>query len=213
MGASAVAPASTPAAPTNFRRVIGLPLSKVVLLPLVRRQNRIRGVERAPRNSRGARSTSGIRPARLLHADAPDLRSRPRAPDGGGRGPSVQLGLLRHVGIPSCRLSSPPRRAAPGPSAPFQLIWEHMDPGFLAAAPPVPPDPTWLGGYWDDDDFDNVVAFIASALAIVAPPIIDGGPLSVSAARVEPAQAVASSGSLQALACPRAPPVILSSDS
>ena len=76
-----------------------------------------------------------------------------------------------------------------------------------------PPDPTWLGGYWDDDDFDNVVAFIASALAIVAPPIIDGGPLSVSAARVEPAQAVASSGSLQALACPRAPPVILSSDS
>src|SRR5438093_3745212 len=76
-----------------------------------------------------------------------------------------------------------------------------------------PPDPTWLGGYWDDDDFDNVLAFIASALAIVAPPIIDGGPLSVSAARVEPAQAVASSGSLQALACPRAPPVILSSDS
>jgi hypothetical protein len=76
-----------------------------------------------------------------------------------------------------------------------------------------PPDPTWLGGYWGDDDFDSVVAFIASALAIVAPSIIDGGPLAVSAARAEQAQAVASSGSLQALACPRAPPVGLSCDS
>ena len=29
-----------------------------------------------------------------------------------------------------------------------------------------PPDPTWIGGYWDDDDFDNVVAFIASTCAV-----------------------------------------------
>ena len=39
-----------------------------------------------------------------------------------------------------------------------------------------PPDPTWFGGYWDDDDFDNVVAFIASATAVVASPVIDGRP-------------------------------------
>jgi hypothetical protein len=75
-----------------------------------------------------------------------------------------------------------------------------------------PPDPSWLGGYWDDDDFDNVVAFIASASAILSPPVVDAGLCSASAGRVEVAQAVASSGSLQALASPRAPPVNLSLD-
>lgn len=75
-----------------------------------------------------------------------------------------------------------------------------------------PPDPSWLGGYWDDDDFDNVVAFIASASAVISPPVVDAGPSSVSAGRVELAQAVASSGSLQALSSPRAPPLSLSRD-
>lgn len=75
-----------------------------------------------------------------------------------------------------------------------------------------PPDPSWLGGYWDDDDFDSVVAFIASASAVVSPPVVDAGLCSVSAGRVEVAQAVASSGWLQALASPRAPPVSLSLD-
>ena len=32
-----------------------------------------------------------------------------------------------------------------------------------------PPDPTWLGGYWDDDDFDTVVVFLARAFAIHVP--------------------------------------------
>ena len=26
-----------------------------------------------------------------------------------------------------------------------------------------PPDPTWVSGFWDDDDFDNVVGYITSA--------------------------------------------------
>jgi len=77
-----------------------------------------------------------------------------------------------------------------------------------------PPDPTWLGGYWDDDDFDNVIAFIASASAIAASPRADGRPSSVSEQEVELAQPPACcSGPHQALACPRAPPVSLSSDS
>src|SRR5882672_5498249 len=73
-----------------------------------------------------------------------------------------------------------------------------------------PPDPTWLGGYWDDDDFDNVVAFITSATALVASPLVDGRPQSLSEHCVEPAEPPARSGSLQALASPRAPPVSLS---
>jgi len=76
-----------------------------------------------------------------------------------------------------------------------------------------PPDPTWLGGYWDDDDFDNVVAFIASATAIVASPLVDGRPLSLSEHCVELAEPPARPGPLRALASPRAPPVSRSSDS
>lgn len=72
-----------------------------------------------------------------------------------------------------------------------------------------PPDPTWLGGYWDDDDFDNVVAFIASAAAVVASPVIDGRPFGVAEHCVEPARPPARSASFPAFAPPRAPPVAL----
>jgi hypothetical protein len=74
----------------------------------------------------------------------------------------------------------------------------------IAYADPL--DPSWLGGCWDDDDFDDVVAFIASAMAVGAAPVIDAAPRSPSGGRMEVAQAVASLGSLHALACPRAPP-------
>ena len=85
--------------------------------------------------------------------------------------------------------------------------------GLTPAAYADPPDPTWLAGYWDDDDYDNVVTFIAGASAIAAAPIIDGRPLSVSEHHVEIAHPAARSSSLQALPCPRAPPASLSLDS
>ena len=85
--------------------------------------------------------------------------------------------------------------------------------GLVPTAYMDPPDPTWLGGYWDDDDFDNVLAFITSASAIAGSPVADGRPSSVSEHRAELAQTPARSGPLQALACPRAPPVSLSPDS
>ena len=76
-----------------------------------------------------------------------------------------------------------------------------------------PPDPTWLGGYWDDDDFDNVVAFIASAAAVLASPVIDSRPFTITEQCVELARPPARSTAFQAFAPPRAPPVSLSSDS
>ena len=85
--------------------------------------------------------------------------------------------------------------------------------GMTPSAYADPPDPTWLGGYWDDDDFDNVVAFITSASAIAASPVADGRPSSVSGHEMELARPPARSGPLQALAYPRAPPVSLSPDS
>ena len=30
-----------------------------------------------------------------------------------------------------------------------------------------PPDPTWVLGFWDDDDFDNVVGYITAATALL----------------------------------------------
>src|SRR6266478_5594254 len=37
-----------------------------------------------------------------------------------------------------------------------------------------PPDPTWLGGYWDDDDFDNVIVVLLSTYALVVLAIWSG---------------------------------------
>ena len=34
-----------------------------------------------------------------------------------------------------------------------------------------PPDPTWVFGFWDDDDFDDVVGLITSATALVQAPV------------------------------------------
>jgi hypothetical protein len=42
-----------------------------------------------------------------------------------------------------------------------------------------PPDPTWLGGLWDDDDFDTVVAFIASTFAAITQCDVDTEPCLV----------------------------------
>jgi hypothetical protein len=34
-----------------------------------------------------------------------------------------------------------------------------------------PPDPTWVTGFWDDDDFDDVVGYIASAAGWLPAPV------------------------------------------
>jgi len=85
--------------------------------------------------------------------------------------------------------------------------------GLTPAAYADPPDPTWLGGYWDDDDFDTAVDFITSATAVAAPPVGETNPVSASDERVEPADLCVRAIALQTLASPRAPPVSLSPSS
>jgi hypothetical protein len=70
-----------------------------------------------------------------------------------------------------------------------------------------PPDPTWIGGYWDDDDFDNVVVFISGICAIAVASSADAGPVWVPAVRAEPAEPTVRSVLLGALAGPRSPPL------
>lgn len=44
--------------------------------------------------------------------------------------------------------------------------------GVIPTAYANPPDPSWVPGYWDDDDFDNTVVFITGPCAIhVAVPV------------------------------------------
>ncbi len=71
-----------------------------------------------------------------------------------------------------------------------------------------PPDPTWIGGYWDDDDFDNVVNAITSAVAFKAParPTVEL-PIPVPVAYVAPAKRRDWRGPVHSAALPRAPPV------
>lgn len=70
-----------------------------------------------------------------------------------------------------------------------------------------PPDPTWLGGYWDDDDFDNVVVFISGICAITVASSADAGPVWVPAVRVDALESPVRSVLLGPLAGPRSPPL------
>ena len=78
--------------------------------------------------------------------------------------------------------------------------------GLTPAAYADPPDPTWIGGYWDDDDFDTVVVFIASAFAIHVPIEVNAEPLWIPIERLEPAPATFALSLLHRTSCPRAPP-------
>jgi len=78
--------------------------------------------------------------------------------------------------------------------------------GLTPVAYADPPDPTWIGGYWDDDDFDNVVAFIASTCAVPVLYTVDAGPQWAPIARVEPCEPNATPAPLRSVVSSRAPP-------
>jgi hypothetical protein len=51
------------------------------------------------------------------------------------------------------------------------------------AAYAEPSDPTWLGGYWDDGDFDTAVDFLTSTSAISVPLVTEADPVLVPIVR------------------------------
>ena len=87
------------------------------------------------------------------------------------------------------------------------LVLVALIAGLTPVAYADPPDPTWIGGYWDDDDFDNVVAFIASASAVAAVYTVDYGPRWAPIARVELCEPNATPAPLRSAVSSRAPPV------
>jgi len=95
----------------------------------------------------------------------------------------------------------------------FAIVLAILLAGLTPIAYADPPDPTWIGGYWDDDDFDTVVDFVTGVSAISAPPVIEPGLLLVPGVWFAPTQTRARPGPPLTLACPRAPPPSPSSDS
>ena len=79
--------------------------------------------------------------------------------------------------------------------------------GLAPAAFADPPDPTWIGGYWDEDDFDNVVDFITHASAVVGLPPLEAGPSSETVFILEWLEPRTPPAPVHSTASPRAPPL------
>ena len=90
----------------------------------------------------------------------------------------------------------------------FALLIAAVLAGLPTVAFADPPDATWIGGYWDDDDFDDAVIAISAASAVEAPPPVDTKlPLWVPIARVQMPKQAAYRAPRCPAASPRAPPV------
>lgn len=78
-------------------------------------------------------------------------------------------------------------------------------PAFAHASPP---DPLWLGGVWDADDFDDVVVLACSVVKAVEAPAVSHDWLApVPIALVAPALEAAPAAPLRTSLRSRAPPV------
>ena len=78
----------------------------------------------------------------------------------------------------------------------------------MALAYATPPDPTYLGGFWDNDDYDDVVILVTSSIGST-----DGHPesepmrLLIVVAPVLPGEEELAATALLPRNAPRAPPV------
>ena len=52
-----------------------------------------------------------------------------------------------------------------------------------------PTDPTWIAGFYDDNDYDDVVLFITGGLTAVSTTVVDPiGPTAISLGQVDPSR-------------------------
>jgi len=50
----------------------------------------------------------------------------------------------------------------------------------------APPDPTWIGGFWDDADHDDVVSFITSDSSTIEPRCVPDSTHSAAVVEILP---------------------------
>jgi hypothetical protein len=79
--------------------------------------------------------------------------------------------------------------------------------GFAPLAYADPPDPLFIAGFWDDDDFDKIVVCILDSYDFPLVPSTDMVPLWVPIARVKLPELSAAPTPIRAEVSPRAPPV------
>jgi hypothetical protein len=82
--------------------------------------------------------------------------------------------------------------------------------GLAPATYADPPDPTWQGGFWDDDDFDDVVILLDGTFAVVESLTVHAAPLVAVVAIVECAEPTVVPAVVDETAAARAPPLIVS---
>jgi len=69
-----------------------------------------------------------------------------------------------------------------------------------------PPDPTWVGGFWDGGDFDDVVIAITSATAVPAPQPVDRPPARILCGLLVDVRTRAEAFDVSLHHAPRSPP-------
>ena len=79
--------------------------------------------------------------------------------------------------------------------------------GFAPLAYADPPDPLFIAGFWDDDDFDKIVVCVLDSYDFPLVPSTDMVPLWVPIARVKLPELSAAPTPIRAEVSPRAPPV------
>jgi hypothetical protein len=70
-----------------------------------------------------------------------------------------------------------------------------------------PPDPSWVDGLWDDNDYDNVVVLVLATCAVVAESLIDAAPRWSAIAVLPPSDVRTTPAPVDETASPRAPPL------
>jgi hypothetical protein len=70
-----------------------------------------------------------------------------------------------------------------------------------------PPDETWLGGVWDDDDFDNVIIAVRSTAALVDQPAYYAKPVFMIVEEVAEPVVLPEFSEPDRVYQPRSPPV------
>src|SRR5215470_2811994 len=84
---------------------------------------------------------------------------------------------------------------------------------FMAGLTPLayadPPDPTWILGCWDDNDFDDVVGYVTSATALLHTPVTCGVRAKAPQKCLKPTPSRSVAGSIpHTVHSSRAPPTV-----
>jgi hypothetical protein len=92
------------------------------------------------------------------------------------------------------------------PRALVALLLVLVVAGLTPLAKASPPDPTWVAGFWDNGDYDDIVLLICATAADLPAPPAPPGATGEIVAKIEPAEPAKPPLAVRASAPSRAPP-------